>query len=262
MAGIAIWESALWYLSLALQAFVLFQLLSRRLLSVYPGLSAYLTVNLLQSCMLMVVYWKWGYRDPLTARLAWTSQVPVLLMRAWAIADICRLLLARYWGIWGLAWRLLLFLATGLVLFSVLSAGWKWDYAVLKANISLELTTVVVLVALFLFARYYSILAPPALRALSFGFLLYSSFTILNDTVLEHWLRPYVPVWQVLSTLPFIVSVCLWLWAVRQPVAQTTENLSLLPRDVYYTLTPEINLRLRLLNERLGRLWHPEAHRS
>jgi len=261
MAGIANLELALWYLSLALQLTVVLYLMIRGRMFIYPGLSAYLVINILQSCLLMVAYYRWGYGDFRTEQLAWMSEIPVLFMRAWAIADICRLFLGLYRGIWGLAWRLLLTLAVALVFFSILFAGQKWDHAVLQANVSLELTTVLLLIALFLFARYYGIVASPAIRALALGFLIYSSLTVLNDEVLQRWLEPYVPEWQLFGTLPFLVSVCLWLWAVRQPVPQTAAGVALLPRDVYYALTPELNLRLRLLNERLNRLWNPEGHR-
>jgi hypothetical protein len=261
MARIANIELALWYLSLALQTTVVFCLLARRLVSLYPGLFAYLVVNILQSGLLIVVYGRWGFEDFRTEQLAWISQIPVLVMRAWAIADICRLLLARYRGIWGLAWRLLLIVAAGLIFFSIFSAGRKWDHAVLDASASLELTTVVFLITLFLFARHYGIIASPAIRALALGFLIYSSFTVLNHRILERLSKPYVAEWQLLGTLPFLASLGMWLWAVRQPATQTSDRVALLTRDVYYALTPEINLRLRLLNERLDRLWNPKGDR-
>jgi hypothetical protein len=234
---------------------------SRKLWRVYPGLLAYLSANVLQLCLLLSVYRAWGYRDPRSSLAAWSSEIIVLLMRAWAISDICRLLLGRYRGVWGLAWRLLVILATILVMYSTASAGLVWNTAVLKATIGLELSTVLVLVVLFLFARHYEIVASPAIRAITLGFLMYSCFTILNDKILQLWLSRYIPQWQVFSVLPFIASVCLWLWAVRQPVPETAPDLSLLPRDVYYAIAPEVNLRLRLLNERLIRLWGPEARR-
>jgi hypothetical protein len=55
MAGIDNRELALWYLSLALQVTILVHLVVRRLLSVFPGLLGYLTVNVLKSCLLMVL---------------------------------------------------------------------------------------------------------------------------------------------------------------------------------------------------------------
>jgi len=261
MAGIYTWALRLSYLSFALQMAVIYYLLGRRLWSVYPGLLAYISVNVLQGCLLFFLYRHWGYRDYRTARVAWGSEILSLLGRAWAIADICRLLLGRYRGVWGLAWRLLLALACGLVFYALASAGMVWDWAVLKANIGLELSTVMVLVALFLFARHYEIAASPGIRALALGFFVYSGFTVLNDKILQIRLGPYVPGWQVFATLPFIGSICLWIWAVRQPVAKTVQETAVLPRDVYYALTPEVNQRLRVLNERLSRLWGHEGHR-
>ena len=261
MAGLATWVLALFYLSLALQVVVVCYLLSRKLWLVYPGQSAYFLVNVLQGGLLIAAYRRWGYFDHRTQLAGWGSEILVLVMRAWAIADICRLLLGRYRGVWGLAWRLLLVLGISLIGYSIIAAGRVWNQAVLKANIGLELSTLLILVVLFLFARHYEIVASPAVRALALGFLIYSSFTVVNDKILQQWLVSYIPRWQFFSTLPFIFCVGLWFWAVRQPVAKTAAALSVLPRDVYYALAPEVNLRLRLLNERLLRLWNPEAHR-
>jgi hypothetical protein len=260
MAGIYQFEFVLWCVSLLFQVTVFTYLLFSRKSRAYPGLTAYLGMNIFQSVFLYAIYIKWGFGTAPTKRPAWISQIPVLSMRAWAVADICRLLLNPYAGIWRLAWRILALLASGLVLGSILTAGRDWNAVVFNLNISLEWTTVLLIVAMFLFARYYEIEASPVLRNLALGFLLYSSFAVVNATILNHWLSRYSNAWNILGTLSFLASVCLWLSAVLKPVP-VQPKVSLLPSDLYQTLTPQLNLRLRTLNERLSRLWNPEGHR-
>jgi len=260
MAGIARFVLWLWGLSFLLQATVVFYLLGTGKWRIYRGLLFYLSANISQSIFLYSTYTVWGFSSPTAKRLAWISQIPVVTMRAWAVMDLCRLLLDRYTGVWSLAWRILALLGLALVLGSVLTAGLGWEHIVPNVNINLEWTTVLLLVALFVFARHYEIAASPALRAMALGFFLYSAFAILNDTVLSHWLTRYSPTWNVLAMLSFLASVCLWLYAVRKPL-EDGGRVSLLPPDVYHQLTPDLNLRLRTLNERLSKLWNPEAHR-
>jgi hypothetical protein len=258
MAGIDRFEWDLWRLSLLLQSTAVVYLLATRKWLRYRGLCFYLSVNILQSVFLYYCYTNWGFLSMRTKQAAWASQIPVLLLRAWAVADIARLLLRRYSGIWELAWRILTLLGTALVLGSLLTAGRGWAQVVPNLNISLEWTTVCMIVALFLFAHHYEIPAAVPIRRLALGFLLYSSFAILNAKLLSHWLGAYSGTWNLLGTLSFLASVCLWLSAVFKPVEQV-QVAAVLPEGVYHAFTPELNLRLRKLTERLSRLWSPGA---
>jgi len=260
MAGIARFELVLWSLSVLLQATLVVYLLLSSKWRQYPGLCFYLIVNLLQSAFYYYSYSHWGFYSMRAKKAAWVSQIPVLCMRAWAVVDLCRLLLRPYSGIWGLAWRILTFLASALVLGSILAAGRGWAQIVPNLNVSLEWTTVCMIVALFVFARHYEIEPSLAIRWLALGFVLYSSFAILNDTALSYWSSWYGDTWNILGTLSFLASVYLWLTAAFRPVEQF-ERAATLPRDVYHALTPEVNVRLRNLNERLIRLLNPEADR-
>jgi len=260
MAGIYQFEFILWCISLLLQVTVFIYLLVSKKFRAYPGLAAYLGINILQSLVLYCFYIAWGFKSPQTKRAAWITQIPVLSMRAWAIADVCRLLLNRYAGIWAMAWRILAVLASALLLGSILIAGHSWDKVVFNLNMSLEWTTVLLIVVVFLFARNYEIASSPIVRTIALGFLLYSSFAVINATILNHWLARYSDAWNILGTLSFLASVSLWLSAVLKPVP-VRKKVAMLPADIYQTLAPELNLRLRTLNDRLSRLWNPEGHR-
>jgi len=118
-----------------------------------------------------------------------------------------------------------------------------------------------VIVVLFLFTRYYDVRIEQADRSLATGFCLYSCFRALNDTIADRVLYSYSELWNFLGMLAFFASLSLWSWALRKQVTVAAAKENLLPLGVYQSLTPEINLRLRGLNEQLGRLWKPEVTR-
>jgi hypothetical protein len=185
----------------------------------------------------------------------------VLLARALAVAEICRHVLAKYRGIWGLAWRLLLASAVLVLLYSIVAAGFEWRLIELNADRALELTITVVLVMLFVFAQYYQVAMEPVLRIMAIGFFLYSCFGVLNDTILERWKYGYAALWNLMGSLAFLASLLLWNWALRETQTLAGPETTLLSEGVYRTLAPEINMRLKVLNENLRGFWYPEGKR-
>jgi len=119
-----------------------------------------------------------------------------------------------------------------------------------------------VIVLLFVFARYYEVGVEPAVRTMAIGFLLYSCFRVLNDTILEGWSHRYATLWNLLGTLSFLASMLLWSWAFRRTQPATTFEAERAPEDLYRTLAPEINARLRELNEQLRHFAHAEGKRT
>jgi hypothetical protein len=262
MAGISKYVLWVWALNVAVELGLLLALASRKHYRNYPAFFSYICVDLLQAVVLLPGYLRWGFSAALTERFAWGTQGIVIFARAWAIAEICWHLLGQYSGIWALARRILLFFAFLVALYSILTAGWQWDQTVLKADLGLELTIGVVIVILFLFARYYEIVADPALRVLAIGFFLFSCFTVVNGSILQHKLKQYEDLWRILGILAFLASLSLWFSAFRKPLPVLASGPALLPGDVYRTLAPEVNVRLRRLNEQLSKLGRSRKHRS
>src|SRR2546426_8489563 len=93
-------------------------------------------------------------------------------------------------------------------------------------------------------------------------FLLYSCFFVLNDTILESRLHRYTALWNLLGTLSFLASLVIWNWALREKQPEATLAPEMLSDDVYRQMTPEINSRLRALNDQLNDFWHAEGKRS
>jgi hypothetical protein len=96
---------------------------------------------------------------------------------------------------------------------------------------------------------------------LAIGFFLHSCFRALNDTILERYLYGYGTLWNLLQMLAFFASLSLWSWALRKSRTETAPEETLLPMGVYQSFTPQINLRLRSLNEQLSKIGKPEVPR-
>ncbi len=261
MNEIVAFDKVLWGLNVCLQAGLLVLLLDRKNHRIFPFFFGYLLIAFLQNVVTMVSYRIWGFSSSNAVRIAWETQGLVILGRALAVAEICRRVLERYRGIWALAWRMLVGSAVLVLLYSLAVASFEWQLLVLNADRGLELTITVVLVTLFLFARYYEVAIEPAVRSLAIGFFLYSCFAVLNDTILESWKHRYATHWNLAGMLAYLASLLLWNWAVRERQPEITVGPVLLSQGVYQNLAPEINLRLRLLNEHLHQILRPEAKR-
>ena len=262
MAGIVTLEKALWALSVLLKGVFFAVLLYRKNHRVYPYLFAYALITLIQSAILFTTYSVWGFDSPTARNVGWGVQGLVIAARALAVAEICRRVLARYRGIWALAWRMFLATAVFVLVYAWAVPRPSWQLAILSTDRGLELSIAVTIVILFLFVKYYEIAVGATVHYLSIGLFLFSVFSVLNNTVLETWLYSYGTLWNLLGTLAFVASLLVWIWAVREEQPETPLEPELITQATYHTLMPEINDRLKSLNEQLSQFWYVEANRS
>ena len=185
----------------------------------------------------------------------------VSLTRAMAVAEICYLILARFRGIWRLAWRLLAAAAALVALNTWALSRGSLRSAILSLDRGLELVMATVIVLLFVFVRYYEVVVQPSVRTLAIGFFLFSTFRVLDDTILDRWWRTSGPLWNLTGTLTFLASLLLWTWALRQKQQYTMPEPELLPEGHYHSMSPAINARLKSLNERLGHFWGAQGEK-
>jgi hypothetical protein len=262
MVYLATIQSVCWGLSISLRALLLCLVLWQRNARSLPFFSAYLFINLLNAFVLAVSNRVLDPHSPILFQIAWGSQLIISCARALAVAEICRLLFAGYRGIWSLTWRVLLCCAGLALLYASLVSKHQWSFAILGLNRAVELAIAVVIVVLLVFLRHYQVVAEPTLRSLVIGFCLFSCFEVLNYTILEHWLAPYGPIWNFLEVIAYMACVLIWTRALWKSLPQPIPGPALLPAYVYGQLAPEINLRLRLLDERLSHFWRAEGPRS
>lgn len=262
MNEIVVFERVLWGLTILLDGVLLVLLLYRKNHRVFPVFFLYILLNVLQGFALVGIYLIWGFDSPVSKALGWGSQSIVLAARAVAVAQLCQRVLEEYRGIWALAKRLLVVTAAVVLLCSWAAARGSWQLALLNSDRGLELSIASVIVIFFVFTRYYGVPVEPAVRALAIGFFLLSCFFVLNDTILERMMYGYTTLWNLLGTLAFLASLLLWTWTLREWQPATTLEPDLLPRGIYYAVAPEIDDRLRALNEHLGHFWNVDRKRS
>ena len=262
MAGIVTLEKALWAFSVLLKTGLFALLLYRKNHRVYPYLFTYVLITLMQSAVLFATYRVWGFESPTARNIAWGAQGLVIAARGLVVAEICRGVLARYRGVWALAWRMLLATAVLVLVYAWAVSRPNWQLAILSTARGLELAIAVAIVILLLFVKYYEIVLGTTAYYLSVGIFLFSAFSVLNNTILEAWLHPYATLWNLLGTLAFVASLLLWIWAVREKQPETPLEPELMPPDAYHALVPKINDRLKALNEHLSQFWRVEAYRS
>jgi len=262
MNDLALLTQWAWATTAIVQALLLCLLLVRKNVSSYPGFTAYIFMTIAQSGLLFIAIKRWGFSSTVAWGVGWATQCLVLGARAFAVAELCRNALGRFIGIWFMARWILLTSGAIVLLYALIAANHQWRLVLNTAELGLELATAAVIVTLLLFARYYDVAVNPPLRLLALGLCLYSCVSALNDAILERWLNRYVPLWNVLGMAAFLACLLLWSWAFRKPVPQAVAAPLFSSGSVYLSLIPEMNLRLRALNEHLIEFWRLEAPRT
>lgn len=262
IAELASLQQFLWAVNAAAGIFLLALLASRGNHLAFPAFSLYIFMNLALGSSVYFIYRTWGFSSPTSWRIAWAMQFVVIGARAAAVAEVCRHILGRYRGIWALALRMFLASAVLVLLFSAAAGRHRWELALPSAQRGIELSLAAAIVVLLVFVRYYRVTANPADRALAVGLCLYSCFSALNNTILERYLHSYEVLWNVLGMLVFFASLCVWAWALRRPQPAADTREALYTPGIYQSITPQINARLRSLNEQLSNFWKAEATRN
>jgi len=262
MDGVGPFTEGLWVATAVVEILLLCLLIARRNISSYPAFSAYIFMALAQSALLFVAIRGWGFSSSTSWRIGWATQCLVLGARAFAVGELCKHILGRFRGVWVLARWILFTFGAIVLLYGVVAASHQWQVVLNTTELGLELAIAAVIVMLLLFARYYDVIVAPTLRWLAIGLCVYSCISAVNDTILERWLSRYVSLWNVFGMVAFLACLVLWSWAFRKAAPQAAADPLLLDRSVYVKLIPEVNWRLRVLNEQLIRFWHLEAPRT
>jgi hypothetical protein len=251
--------NAFWAATTASELVLLICLFRRRFQSTHRLFLTYVTIAILQSAFAVTIYLNTDFNSPFTRNIIWSSQAFVLIARSAAVFEMAHRILARYLGIWSLALRTLGIVVVLVLCYSALFSDKNWSVFILNMDRSMELAIAAFIVTLLLFARYYALPIHPVDRALSIGFCLYSSFYVINDSLLEKWLMAYSELWNFLSILSFLASILIWVqavWVYRPQEVKPAGNA--VAPGLYERISPELNLRLRLLNEQLMQLLRSE----
>jgi hypothetical protein len=256
-------QSAAWALTTTLELALFVQLVRHKLARIYPLFFAYLVTVIFQSIAVAILYRNMNL-DKVTAwKLAWATQGLVVLMRSLALVELNRRVLSRYVGIWALASRLFLCVAAAVIAYDLFLSKGQWQWLILNGIRGLELAMAAVIVTMLIFARYYRVPVNQLQRAFAVGLCLYSSFYVINYSVLERIVKEYVVLWNFLGLFAFIASLLVWISAAsRYAESEEVAVPQAIPADLYGKLSSEVNTRLLLLNQQLIQLLHLEDRRQ
>jgi hypothetical protein len=262
MEDLGLFTKWLWAMTAIVQALLLFVLIVRRHAYGYRAFSVYVFMTLGQSGLLFVATRGWGFSSLVTWRVGWATQYLVMSARAFAVAELCRHILGRFRGVWLLARWILLGCGAAVLVYALVAANHEWGLVLNTAEMGLELAIAAVIVTLLLFARYYDVEVAAPRRLLAIGLCLYSCIAVLNDAILERFLSQYVSVWNVFDMSSFLACLILWTWAFRNSPVPAAAPSQFSDGSVYLRTIPEVNWRLRSLDEQLIQFWRQESPRT
>jgi len=260
MPGLAPTVYWLWALVGLGQVVLLAILTRKRLLRRFVFLSVYLASGLLGSACLFIVYRLWGFFSPTAFSVAWAINLFSIIAKVLAVVEVFCLVLKPYRGIWAMAWRALAAIGGAIVFWAVLDAGGSGPHVITRLERGAQLACAVTLVSMLLLVRYYAIPLHAVYRALLGGFCFYCCGVVVINTILEQVPPPhsvhYQSVWNGAELLCSIATFTVWIIGLRHPLPQEAERPAPLPAVVCEEVTPLVQARLRLLNERLQEILH------
>jgi hypothetical protein len=248
-----------------------------------PFFAAYASVLVMSSLLLLVGYIYFGFQSVKSYYAFWITITIDVFARSLVVAELCRYELRAYRGIWALTWRALLFLAVFLLANATVDA-WGQPNRIAIYGLVIErdadISAVIILAVLLLIRNHYGFSLDPLSKSIAAGILFLCAVDTLNNTLLRDAFTEYLSFWFFTKYTPFwpemksevvrvnemwnfirfssfMVSMGIWCFALRKPLAAPAKEPALLPAEVYRELSPAFNLRLRAFNDRLQELLKP-----
>jgi hypothetical protein len=247
---------ALWVVGVVVQLTLVFLVIVHRHFHTLPLFSIYVALNICQAVFLVCVYLRFGFTSRVASQLAWLSELVTLAFQTLAATEIIHRVLRHYAGIWALAWRLIAAAAVVVISFAAASVERRPDWSLMIANRGYHLTFAVAMISCLLLIRFYSIQVDPVYKMLLGGFCVFSCTVVALNTLLQALFLRRFPefgaVWNDTDVAVFIGVQIAWAIALRRPV-RAEEKPPLLPPATYDRLSPEVDSRLRALNDVLSK---------
>ncbi len=252
-----------WAMTTGLEVVLLASLVQRKAVQYYPYFTAYIVAALLQSVGIAVLYRIEGLGEVTVWGIAWGTQALVTLMRFLVLVEFAGKILTAYAGIRMLARRLMAGVGLAVLGYVLLFSAGKWDWMLMNGVRGLELAMAASIVTMLLFARYYRLPLRRLPGALAVGLCLYSSFYVINYSLLEKVVKRYTDFWNFLGILTFLASLMVWLRvAMQYRVEEEATQPAIISQEVYGKLSSEVNLRLYLLNRQVTQMLRSGEPRS
>jgi hypothetical protein len=192
----------------------------------------------------------------------WGSELLLSLLRLATCVQIWWLAVRGFPAIWKLSWRVLAGVSSAILAWTVVSAylhrNWQHDwitYFFYAALQRFELMQAIGLVIILAFSVYYAVDFKPGHRAFLLGFCAYSLVQCVTSAIsYQNPIRSYA--WfSVSRELVFDATLCAWIYASSRLV-YVSRDASPAHGEIYGSLAPELNFRLRQLNNQLTGILH------
>jgi len=262
VTGLSTFLRVIWLASGVLQLIIFVLILWLRHYRTLPAFAWYIGLNLAQAIVLVPVYSHYGFVSAAAFRAYWATQVITMVAQMLASTTLLHRALEDYPGIWELSWRVIWLAIVIVIGYSWATANSKDRWGLMYAHRGFYLTFAVAFVACLLLIRHYAIAIDPVYKVLIAGFCLYSCGNFLTDTLLKSQFMEHFPkyseVWNASDLLIFFAVLVVWVVALRHPVRQSTQ----VPRAsgiAYEEFAPQLNARLRELNDTLRRFFRRQA---
>jgi hypothetical protein len=265
VTGLSTFLRVIWIASGVLQLAILVLIFVRRHYRYLPLFSMYIGLNLAQAVILFNVYKHYGFNSAPSFRIYWATQVLTMIAETLASTELLRRALQDYPGIWELSWRIILFAILVVIGYSWTTANRTDQWGLLYAIRGYYIIFAVAFIACLLLARHYSIAIDRVYQVLIGGFCFYACGSFVADTLLKQQVLQSFPkyseVWNSSEMLIFFVVLIAWTVALWHPVRVSAEGPG--PGDVNYeTFAPQVNARLRELNDSLRKFFGRQVSES
>ena len=249
---IAILHNTRGILAFLLEVAVASLALRRGLAQRLPAFASYSILIVVAEIVRWSAFAEAGPASPLYSHTYWWTQAGLIALRGFVVAEICRRAFGNGEGVWKLC-RLILMVVAAVLCAHAIVEDWHVrtiSKLVTVAEKDLELAVLGTLVLAFVFARYYRIRIERTIGFVAAGLIFYSAVQVVNSELLHAWLDYYFT-YRVIVYNSFAVSMLIWLVAVWNPVPVGSASVASLDPRTYEQVMPEMNLRLRELNDRL-----------
>jgi hypothetical protein len=212
--------SILWFVTMGLDVVLAALIVRLRVFRKFLFFSLFIAISSARTVFLWAVYHYAGYESPLAIYAFWYSQPVLLISRGVMCAELCQFVLARYRGLWPVAFSALLLTGGGVLIYAVTDSvrvrmtfnAYRFIYALERG---IELSISVSLILLLLIALRYKIRIERTPLLLVSGLCFFSLMQLLNTT-LAH---PLIDQWSLYSSLrvaTFQLTQVVWLFALFQ----------------------------------------------
>ncbi len=251
-----LFQDLLWGLGTGLKVLVCALAFYRHLHRWLPFFTLYAALLPAKAAVVWGAYHAWGYTSRPAWYVYWCALAVVLLARGLVIAELCRVSLRKYPGLWSLTRRVLILVALALLSSAAFAAarntywivGFVWT-----AERGLELASSVILISLFAISVRYKVWLEPMERNIGLGLALYSTFQMLNSTFMAPRLAPYFPWWESVRLGCFDVALVLWLLPLLKPLPAPAPAPALISAGTTAHLLRRLLERMRELAAELKR---------